>query len=826
MAKDKNKNELVQKSSVRIGMAIVIILLSMLACVVLLLLGVEEPLILFVAFGMFIAISAGIFEYLHRVLSSSSEAELRAAIEIERQRMDLILSLDGITDIVALFDIEGRIIRLSGNVENLLGYGPDCEMPANIEDLVHISDRSIIENVLQFCETSPDKTGTADIQLIDCSGDAHTFSMKCTAFSIDGSPAIRTVFTPVEKHDETDRIDELIFKLLIDFSEKISDPCAIVADGVIEFVNAPLVNLVGTQAERLISSPFFDIFDPDDRSRIRSILDKSCDNGFSTKIISARLFSLSGNSRIVDLTVLYGHFAEICAQIIIFKSESPQFNSQNRFNLLFENTNDAIFITTIDGKIIQANPSAEQITGLSAEELFSMSIHTLFDIELREISLRQLAWMKRGDSVHFESRFVAVDGERIDIDVSSRLVHGEDDIIISVIRDITERNRFLSRLSKNEKLESLGVLAGGVALDFNNILEAIFGAAELAMENCDNKKEVEAYLNIVLNSAEKAARLTKNLMEYAHHGKMVFDFIDLNEIVDGSIDFLERILSKKITIRKELSGKLGAIYGDPSQLKQAVINLILNAQDAMPDGGEILIQTNNFSADERFARDHPGILPGENVELVIRDSGRGIDPAIIPHLFDPFFKTKRGGEGSGLDLAITYSIVTSHDGIIDIASKPNEGTTTRVFFPVVEIEPEKVGQLADLEIITPTDKTVMIVDDEEIIQSVISSILEQLGYRTIQASTGVEAIEFLADGEVEIDVILLDMVMPGLSGWETFKKIQEFWSEIPVIVVTGYADEQEKLEIMSGGLAGFIEKPFKASQIARKLAEVLGPRTG
>jgi len=827
MAKDKNKYRNDPTPSARIGMAIVIILLSMLACVVLRLLGVEEPLILFVAFGMFIAISVGIYEYLHGVLSSSRGEWLRAAIEIERRKNDLLFSLEGITDIVAIFDPDGRIIRLSGNVENLLGYGHGCEMPTNIEDLVHIADRSIIENALRFCETSPDETGTADIQLIDCSGDAHTFSMKCTAFSIDGNPAIRTVFTPIEEPGETDRIDELIFKLLIGFSEKISDPCAVVADGVIEFANAPLANLVGIQTERLISSPFLDIFDTDDRSRISSILSKSCDSDFSTETISTSLFSLSGNSRRVDLNVLYYHFAEICAQIIIFKkeSETPQLNIQNRFKLLFENTNDAIFITTIDGKIIQANPSAEQITGLSAGELSSMSIHSLFDVELREISLRQLAWMKRGDSVHFESRFVAVDGNRIDIDVSSRIVHGEEDIVISVIRDITERNRFLSKLSKSEKLESLGVLAGGVALDFNNILEAIFGAAELAMENCDNKKDVEAYLNIVLNSAEKAAHLTKNLMEYAHHGKMAFDFIDLDEIVDGSIDFLERIISKQITIRKELSGKLGAIYGDPSQLKQAIINLILNAQDAMPDGGEILIQTQNFSADERFARDHPGILPGENVELVIKDSGRGIDPAIIPRLFDPFFKTKEGGERTGLDLAITYSIVTSHDGIIDITSKPNEGTTTRVFFPVVEIEPERVGQLADLEIIAPTDKTVMIVDDEEIIQSVLSSILEQLGYRTIQASNGVEAIEFLTDGEVEIDVILLDMVMPGLSGWETFKKIQEFWADIPVIVVTGYAVERERLEIISEELAGFIEKPFKASQIARKLAEVLGSRT-
>ena len=807
MNNDRDKHRNAPISPVRGGPWIVIVLLSLAACAILFLVGVREPLHLIVAWVMFIALS----EYLRRRFSSSEGTAF---------------SHDGISDIVALFDANGRIIRLSGNVEGLLGYAPESDGPLHIEDIIQPGEEPIIAKAIRFCMESPDETGSAEIQLVNRSGEARPFFLKCKRHSDAGRPAIRMVFTPI---DESDSADDIVDKLCLDFAESSSECCAVVFDKSIEYANAPLAQLVNIPIEQLISRPFPDLFHPDDRRDVDAMMKAACDNDTSTETRSVRLFSPNDDGAHVELTAICLHSSEKNRFFVLIEPEAPATsdNCKNRFELIFENTNDAIFITTAEGKILQSNPAAEQLTGLSTEELLSMSIHTLFDVDFREISLRQLAWMRRGGSVHFESRFVANDGRRIDVDVSSRLIRsdGEEDIVIHMIRDITERNRFLARLSRSEKLESLGVLAAGVALDFNNILEAIFGTTELALNNSADKKRVEEYLHTILGSAEKAARLTKHLMEYARRGKMDFAVVDLDEVVEESLDFLQRVLNKNIVIRKELGSNLGAIYGDPSQLKQAIINLILNAQDAMPDGGEILIQTQNLSVDERFARDHPGISPGPSVELTIKDSGRGIDPAILPRIFDPFFTTKERGEGTGLGLAITYSIITSHSGIIDIESKLDEGTTTRVFFPIVEIEPEQAGQPADLEIITHAGKTVMIVDDEEIIQSVLSSILKQLGYRTVQALNGMEALGLLAEGEVDIDVILLDMVMPGLSGWQTFKRIQESWPEIPVIIVTGYADERETSEILSEELAGFIEKPFKASQIARKLAEVFDSKT-
>ncbi len=497
-------------------------------------------------------------------------------------------------------------------------------------------------------------------------------------------------------------------------------------------------------------------------------------------------------------------------------------SKEERLKLFFENANDAIFISSPKGKIIQVNPAAEGLTGYSADELAGMTIHDLFDVEDRELSLRQLAWMKRGNRVHFESVFIGADGTPIDVDISGSVVRsGDENLLINIVRDITERKRFLSRLSQNQKMESLGVMAGGIAHDFNNILEGIIGAGELAQENARDNEELSAYIDVILSSANRGARLIKHLLGYARQSELESEIVDLNQIAEEAYAFLTHTLDKRIHLRLDLDPELGPITGDPSRLQQIIVNLALNSQDAMPDGGEILIKTRNISVDERFARDHPGISPGPHIELVVEDSGLGIDRENLPKVFDPFFTTKSRGEGTGLGLTMVYNTVASHGGIIDLRSRPGEGTVAYIYFPAHGIELETFENAVPLERIHGYDHTVMVIDDEDVIQTVLGEILVQLGYKVIHAKTGKEALEILTESGESVDIILLDMIMPGLSGGETFKRLTEYWPEIPVVVVTGYADEKQTQEMLENGLAGFIEKPFKAAQIAEKLNEIL-----
>ncbi len=451
-----------------------------------------------------------------------------------------------------------------------------------------------------------------------------------------------------------------------------------------------------------------------------------------------------------------------------------------------------------------------------------MSIHDLFDIEDRELSLRQHAWMKRGNRVHFESRFITARGHSIDVDISGSLVKYENQsLLINIVRDVTERKRFLAQLTQKQKMESLGVMAGGIAHDFNNVLEGIIGAGELARDEARGNTNLTAYLDVVLRSAERGARLTKHLLSYARQSEVEAEIVDVNAVVEDADEFLMHTLNKRIHLRLELDSELDPITGDSSRLLQAIINLALNSQDAMPDGGEILIRTRNISIDEHFAREHPGLSPGPHIELLIQDTGTGIDPEVLPRVFDPFFTTKGRDSGTGLGLAMVYSTIASHGGIIDLKSRLGEGTEAHIYLPAHGLELEDFGQPEPLEQMDGGEKTVMVVDDEDIIQTVLCGILKQIGYKTIQAHSGKEAIELLDNDNTDVDVILLDMIMPGLSGWETYQRISKFWPQIPVVVITGYADEEHTQAMIADGLAGFIEKPFKAAQIAEKLKDVL-----
>ncbi|MCK5833361.1 PAS domain S-box protein [bacterium] len=809
---------------------ILIIASSSVATSILFLLGLEQPLSLVIAWIMFIALALAAHQFSPTRISTNSKGvdknQKSSRITINREIQKYYAH---ISDIIIYFDIYGNILQWAGNVEEHLGYSKETSIPTCVEELFLLSDREIAMKSIRFCSDEKEsKIGSAEVHLMKKNGEPALFNITCASALFEDSLAIRMIFQHIDISlaVSEEKIDDLFKK----FAVSIDKPATIVRNSTIEFANKELSSFIEGRMQTISSAQ--DLFSSMARPRIAEILETEfeglalTDNPLKCGMLKETFKTILAE-RPLEVIVLPNIYNSVKKLIIIENPDKTQTKHHDAcFELLFENTNDAIFVTKSDGRIFRCNPSAEKITGLKANELLGISVHNLFDPVYREISLRQLAWLKEGDSVHFETKMLRDDGDLRDVDISSRLVKGEEEIIIHVVRDITERNRFLSQLTQSEKLESLEIFAGGVALDFDSILEGVLGAGESALNKLDDPEETRAYLNTVLSYTEKALELTRHLKDYARQGTMRFDIVNVNDIATNAIDFCRQIVPEKIVIKSQLKENIGAIYGDSVQLKKAIINLILNSQEAMQDGGEILIKTQNFSADERFVHDHSGTAPGPNVELVVIDSGRGIDQAILPRIFDPFFTTKDRGEGTGLGLAVTYSIIESHGGYIDIESETNKGTKIRVLFPIIEMDTTEIDHFADIGVIAASERSVLIVDDEKIIQNVLSSILTQLGYYPIAVSSGKEALEFLASEEAKIDVILLDMVMPGLNGWQTYKQIKEYWPYIPVVVVTGYADERDTEEMLDSGLAGFIEKPFKAGQIARKLLEIFEAQLG
>ncbi len=505
------------------------------------------------------------------------------------------------------------------------------------------------------------------------------------------------------------------------------------------------------------------------------------------------------------------------------RTEKELSAQEKRLDLLFNNIIDAVFISDLKGTITQVNPAAEKITGYSHDELAGLGLYELFTLDERELALQEFVWIKSGKSVHFESKFITPKGNSIDVDISGSLVDtGGESLSLIVVRDITERKRFLSRIAQTQKMESIGVMAGGIALDFNNILEAITGAAELAHEDVAADSVASSYLDVILDSAQRGANLTSHLLTYARQSVHESEILDLNELVLEVKSFLDHALNKKVSVRVELTPDIEPVIGDPSRLEQAIINLALNAHDAMPEGGEISIKTRPFAAKERFARDHPGLSPGTYIELIVQDTGSGIAPEILPKIFDPFFTTGEDNKNTGLGLAIVYNTVTSHGGAIDVHTVPQGGTEFRIYLPIHAAPDFAYEKRASLEKKFHRNKKIMVVDDEDVIQTVIEGILMQLGYEVVRALSGKEGLEYLTDTDGAVDLILLDMIMPGLSGWDVFRRLKEFWPHIPVIVVTGYAREEHIQYMFEEGLEGFIEKPFKAAQLSEKIDQILG----
>lgn len=509
----------------------------------------------------------------------------------------------------------------------------------------------------------------------------------------------------------------------------------------------------------------------------------------------------------------------------LIRAKTELDSQRERLSIFFDNAADAIFVTKKSGEITMVNPSAAELTGYDIDELVGMDFSDLFTTEEREIALRQNAWLERKNKVHYESIFLTAENENVDVDISGSKVDTlEGTIVLNVVRDVTERKNFISRLSRTQKMESIGEMAKGIALDFNNVLEAIIGAAELAQEKSRPEGETASYLKVILDSAKRGANLTRHLMNYARQDLIETELLDMNDIVKESVSFLEQSLEKNIRLQTDLDPNIGPISGDKSMILQAIINVALNAKDAMPEGGEIKLSTSRFDASEDFAREHPGTAPGPYVQLLIQDTGEGIDEEVLSKVFDPFFTTKSGSAGAGLGLPMVYNIAKTHGGSVDIKSIPYGGTEVRMFFPS-PIIPDELEKKVVLQKTIDQDIKIMVVDDEDIIQTVIEGILDQLGYRVIRAQSGKEALEYLTDHDGDIDLILLDMIMPGLSGWDVFRRLKQFWPDIPVIVVTGYAQEEHLQYMIEEGLEGLIQKPFKASLLSEKIQEALSQRS-
>ena len=380
-----------------------------------------------------------------------------------------------------------------------------------------------------------------------------------------------------------------------------------------------------------------------------------------------------------------------------------------------------------------------------------------------------------------------------------------------------EKKRLEDRLQQVQRLEGIGTLAGGVAHDFNNLLMGIQGNASLMLLEMDPAHGHYEKLRSIEACVQAGADLTRRLLGFARGGKYMVRPLDFNEVVTSTARMFQRT-RKEISIHEKTENGIWTVMADRSQIEQVLLNLYINAWQAMPDGGNIYLETKNVVLDAAFARGFE-IRPGRYVRISVSDTGTGIDPAIQSKIFEPFFTTKEIGRGTGLGLASAYGIVKNHDGAIDFSSEVDRGTTFYIYLPASDAAVGKQPQAAtDL---AAGNETILLVDDEQVIVGVNQPMLEKLGYTVLTAESGREAIEVFDANRERIDMVILDMIMPDLGGGAVFDHLKSVRPDIKVLLSSGYSISGQAEEILSRGCAGFIQKPFNLTMLSQKIREIL-----
>ncbi|MCJ7833731.1 MAG: response regulator, partial [Deltaproteobacteria bacterium] len=392
---------------------------------------------------------------------------------------------------------------------------------------------------------------------------------------------------------------------------------------------------------------------------------------------------------------------------------------------------------------------------------------------------------------------------------------------LNFLRDITPQKKMETQFLQAQKMEAVGTLAGGIAHDFNNLLMSIQGNASLILLDIDTGHPHYSKLKSIEQQVQAGAELTKQLLGRARGGKYEVKPTAINMLIGKGLDLFGRT-KKEITIHKYLQEEVWTVEVDRSQIEQVLLNLYVNAGHAMPAGGNLYVETKNIVLDESYTEPY-GLPSGKFVRISVTDTGIGMDEATQKRAFDPFFTTKEMGRGTGLGLASAYGIVKNHNGIINIYSEKSEGTTVNIYLPVTDKQIREEANFPE-EILTGTE-TVLFVDDEESITDIGRILLEKLGYRVITARNGSEAVEIYRREGSRIDLVILDMIMPEMSGGGTFDRLKEIDPQVKVLLSSGYSINGQAKTILDRGCKGFLQKPFGLADLSKKVRQILDEKS-
>ncbi len=519
------------------------------------------------------------------------------------------------------------------------------------------------------------------------------------------------------------------------------------------------------------------------------------------------------------------------------RAENALQESEERFRTFFENTFVGIYRTTPVGRILMANPALVTMLGyVTFEEMAERNLEEGGYVPgYRREDFKRL--LEDGDQmIGHEAQWTKKDGKTLWVRENARVVRDRTGAALyyeGTVEDITQQKRAESEkaqmedeLRQSQKMEAIGQLAGGVAHDFNNMLAGIMGNAEMLYGRLTKNPELAKMAEQIISGAEHAAKLTKQLLAFSRKGEIQRAPVDVHRVVGETAGILANTIDRRIAIEQNLRASPSIVMGDHSQLENMLLNLGLNSRDAMPRGGRLTFATETVEMDADYVERYKyRVEPGRYIKIEVDDSGSGMDEEVHRHIFEPFFTTKEPGKGTGLGLASAYGTVKNHGGHIECYSEPGHGTVMKIYLPVHD-SAEKVqkGQREEREA-CPEGKVracILVVDDEELVRGMTEQVLRTRGYEVLTAVDGEEALGVYQAWHREIDLVILDMIMPKMSGRETFMEMKKLNPGIKAILSSGFSEDGEAREVLRLGIRGFVQKPFRMEELLQKVGEALG----
>jgi two-component system cell cycle sensor histidine kinase/response regulator CckA len=609
------------------------------------------------------------------------------------------------------------------------------------------------------------------------------------------------------------------------------------AEGKVTFMNAVASELTGwrvADARGLALHDVFHIVNEQTGAQAENPIDRVIKEGVIVGLANHTLLISRDGRRVPvdDSGAPIKRDGRTVGAVLVFRDVTARRHAEREAAYLaaiVESSDDAIIGISIDGIIQTWNAGAERLYSYPAAEIIGHQISELVPSDRLAEEANILTRLGAGESVeHHETAGLRNGGALIDVSLTISPIRDKSGQIIGashVARDITEQKRAAENMRQTQKLESLGVLAGGIAHDFNNLLAGIVGNASLALEDISPDSPARQSIQDAIAAGKRAAQLTQQMLAYSGRGRFVVDRIDLSRYIREEVPLIQAAIPRTVALELALQENLPAIEADTSQIHQLVMNLVINGAEAIPEGktGTVTIITGRQQLDERHVREHGGaaigrLEPGTYVLLEVRDTGSGMDEATKATIFDPFFTTKFTGRGLGL--AAVLGIVRGHAGAIEVVSAPERGTVFRVFFPALAVAPDHQPKqhqgIRDLS----GRGAILVIDDEQIVRSMVKRALEHYGYSVLLAEDGERGLELFRQAADHIQCIVLDMTMPVMSGEETLSRLRALCSDIPVILSSGFNEAEAMRRFEGKGLAGFIQKPYTVSALAEKIKDV------